>query len=171
MVMFQPGVPRLPLGLSFLDLLAGGRLVSSAELGRELVHGVPAHHYELSLDVDHIPWPQPGVYSGKHRPRLMRLTGPFASSTAMQRGVIPAHLWLDEHGRLVRFSHCHLHKEHRNHEAVPWRTTELWGFGLPPEIEGWRVEPDPGTLMDGVRTVGLNIPRISSDSQGLNRCG
>lgn len=66
----------------------------------------------------------------------------------MQRGVIPAEVWLDEHGRLLRFSYCDLPKDHRNHEAVPWRTTEMWGFGLPPELEAWRTQPDPRTLKD-----------------------
>jgi hypothetical protein len=48
----------------------------------------------------------------------------------------------------VRFSHCHLPKEHHNHDALPWTTTDLWGFGLPPQIEDWRTQPDPGTLND-----------------------
>ena len=147
-VLFQPGVPRLPLGLGFLDLLAGGRLVSAAERGHEIVHGAPADHYETTLDVDHIPWPQPGVYSGKHRPRLVRLTRRIVPPKSMRRGVIPADVWLDGHGRLVRFSYSDVSKEHRNHDAVPWRTTELWGFGLPPEIEDWRSEADPSTLKD-----------------------
>ncbi len=147
-VMFQPGVPRLPLGLGFLDLLSSGRLAIVAEHGRELVHGLPAERYEITLDVDHIPWPEPGVYSGKHRPRLVRLTRRIAPPKSMQRGVIPAEVWLDGHGRLARFSYSDVSKEHRNHDAVPWRTIELWGFGLPTEIEDWRSEPDPSTLKD-----------------------
>jgi hypothetical protein len=144
-VIFQHGVPRLPLGLSFLDLLAGGRLHSARELGREPVHGVSADHYELTLDVNHIPRPQSGVDSGKHRPRLARLTTRLVPPRSIQRGVIPAEVWLDEHGRLVRFSHSDLPREYRNHDALPWTTTELWGFRLPPQIQDWRTQADPST--------------------------
>ncbi len=78
--MFQPAVPRLPIGLGFLDLLSGGSLVSFDELDREMVREAPAEHYDLKLDVDHIPWPQSeGSFRGPRAPASP------ASSTSSRR--------------------------------------------------------------------------------------
>jgi len=146
--MFQPGVPRLPTGLGFLDLLSGGTLVSVDELGRELVREAPAEHYDLKLDVDHIPWPQSQVsFRGPQRPGISRILDKLAPPRSLQRGVIPAEVWIDEHGRLVRFSYCDMPKDNPNHPPMPWYTTELWDFGVPPEIGDWGTLPDPATLL------------------------
>ncbi len=146
--MFQTGVPRLPTGLGFLDLLSGGSLVSVDDLGRELVREAPAERFDLKLDVDHIPWPQSqAVFREPQRPGVSRILNKLAPPRSLQRGVIPAEVWLDENGRLVRFSYCDMPKDNPNHPAMPWHTTELWDFGLPPEIGDWRTVPDPTVLL------------------------
>jgi hypothetical protein len=146
--MFQPGVPRLPIGLGFLDLLSGGSLVSVDELGRGLVREAPAEHFDLKLDVDHIPWPQSqGSFRGPQRPGISRILNKLAPPRGHERGVISAEVWIDDHGRLVRFSFCDAPKDHPSYAAMPWYTTELWDFGVPREIGDWRTLPDPATLL------------------------
>lgn len=148
--LFQPGLPRLPRGLSFLDLFSAGSLVDVAALGSELVRGVPAVRYELTLDVDDVPWPASdrGLRGRRQPPRIEWLIGKLAPSPSRRRGVIPAEVWIDEPGRFVRFSYCDVPRKYPNHEAIPWPTTELWDFGLPPEIQDWRIQPDPTTLQN-----------------------
>ena len=146
--MFQPGVPRLPIGLGFLDLLSGGSLVSFDELDREVVREAPAEHYDLKLDVDHIPWPQSeGSFRGPQRPGISRILNKLTPPRSLQRGVIPAEVWIDDHGWLVRFSFCDMPKDHPSYAAMPWYTTELWDFGVPSEIGDWGTLPAPATLL------------------------
>ena len=70
-----------------------------------------------------------------------------APPRSLQRGVIPAEVWIDDHGRLVRFSFCDLPKDHPRYAAMPWHTTELCDFGVPPEIGDSGTLPDPATLV------------------------
>ena len=46
-------------------------------------------------------------------------------------GILSAEVWIDDEGRLVRYSHNEAPVAHPKHARAPWITTELWDFGIP----------------------------------------
>jgi hypothetical protein len=142
-------LPRNPAGLSFLDLMRAESLVDVVMVGREQVRGEPATRYTLQLDVDRVQWPDLDRRSAaaKHDSRIERILVNVAPDPT-PKGILPAEVWVDESGRLVRFSYRPLPLEHPKHSKAPWITTELWDFGIPPPLEDWTTQPviDPVTL-------------------------
>jgi hypothetical protein len=124
-------------------------LVEATELGPADVRGEPTTHHTLKLDVDRVHWPDPGRNSlaAKTHSRVDRLLIKVASDPR-PKGVLPAHAWVDRSGRLVRFSHCLLPANDPKHPKALWPTTELWEFGIPPQLQDWESQPviDPDTL-------------------------
>jgi hypothetical protein len=146
---WRPKLPRNPAGLSFLDLICAESVVDVAEAGRDQVRGEPTTRYTLKLDVDRVQWPEPNRSSEATKPdsRIQQILINLAPDST-PKGILPAEVWVDESGRLVRFSYCPLPSEHPKHSKAPWTTTELWDFGIPPQLADWTTQPviDPVTL-------------------------
>jgi hypothetical protein len=115
------------------------------QLGAEEVHGEWTTHYRLKLDVDRVSWPDLGDDFPATRDDMSRRLAIKALPNPRPRGVLPAEVWLDEPGRLRRFSHCP--RPDKTGKRA-WPTTELWDFGGPPSIEDWKTQPviDPVTM-------------------------
>jgi hypothetical protein len=164
---WRPELARLPAGLSLLDLMRAESLVDVVESGREQVRGEPATRYALKLDVGRIEWPEPNLSSESAKPdsRIERMLMNIAPDPT-PKGILPAEVWLDEPGRLVRFSYRPVPSDHPKHRKVPWTTTELWDFGIPPQLEDWTSQPviDPVTLdfpnseREAMRVFGVEPP-------------
>ncbi len=127
------------------------------------VRGAVVERYALKLDVDRIQWPA-----------LDRSSPPRNDPTP--RGVLLAEVWIDELGRLVRFSYCRLGADRPKHQKVQWPTTELWDFGVPPQLQDWKSQPviDPVTwrFPESEReAMRLAACASSGDASGLDQKG
>jgi hypothetical protein len=142
-------LPRQPAGLTFLDLMRHEALVDAVEKDPQDLRGEPTTHYALRLDVDRLTWPKPdrSALAAGENSRLGRLAIKTLPDPR-PKGILPAEVWLDQHGRLVRFSYQPTAADHPKHDRVPWFTTDLWDFGIPPQLEDWEHQPviDPFTL-------------------------
>ena len=141
------GLPRHPIGLTFLDLMRHESLVDAVEQDHQDVRGEHTTHYALKLDVDRLTWPEPdrsaaAAFDNSRLARLAIKTLPDPTP----KGILPAEIWLDERGRLVRFSYQAIRAP--THDKALWPTTELWDFGVPPQLQDWEHQSviDPLTL-------------------------
>jgi hypothetical protein len=142
-------LPRQPTDLTFLDLMRHEALVDAVEKDPQDVRGEATTRYTLRLDVDRLTWPKPdrnALATGENS-RLRRLAIKTLPDPR-PKGILPTEVWLDQRGRLVRFSYRPIAPDHPKHDRVPWFTTELWDFGMPPQLEDWEHQPviDPFTL-------------------------
>jgi hypothetical protein len=122
-------------------------LVDAVEQDHQNVRGAHTSHYALKLDVDRLTWPEPdrSAAAAIDDSRLARL----ATKTLPDprpKGILPAEIWLDERGRIVQFSYQAIRAP--TQDRALWPTTELWDFGVPPQLEDWEHQPviDPDTL-------------------------
>jgi hypothetical protein len=138
-----------PAGLRFLNLMLPETIIEAMEGGEDEVRSEPATRYRLKLDVDRMQWPTPE--HSAVTPRGLPLVGRLLSKALPDprpQGILSAEVWLDDAGRLVRFSHNDLPTDHPKHRQALWTTTELWDFGIPPPLSNWKTQPviDPMTL-------------------------
>jgi hypothetical protein len=140
-------LPRQPIGLTFLDLMRHESLVDAIEQNHQNVRGEHTTHYALKLDVNRLTWPEPdrSAAAAIDDSRLARLAIKTLPDPR-PKGILPAEIWLDERGRLVRFSYRAIRA--RTQDKALWPTTELWDFSVPPQLQDWEHQPviDPSTL-------------------------
>jgi hypothetical protein len=142
-------LPRKPIGLTFLDLMRPESLIDAVEKDHQEVRGEQTTRYALKLDVDRLTWPKPdrSAAAAADDSRLARVAIKTVPDPR-PNGVLPAEVWVDGRGRLVRFSYGPVGADHPKHDKAPWPTTELWDFGVPPQLADWEHQPviDPITL-------------------------
>lgn len=106
-----------------LDALFGAR--GAVEIGAQVVRGVPATRYRLTIDLAQADAALPAG-----------VTVPGCKYRALSR--IPAEVWLDSAGRSRRIAVVTEAAAGDDHEAM-WSIVELWDFGVPADI----VPPGP----------------------------
>jgi hypothetical protein len=158
-------LPRKPGELRFLDLVQPGAVVEQRALGDEEVRAVQTEHFAITLRLDRADWPKPkrdAAAAGGSS-----LLSRFAVKTLPDprpHGEVLAEIWVDQEGRLRRFSWTERGGRAASAKAV-WLTTELWDFGGPPPIADHLSQPviDPTTF----EPVKIGPPSVSEDRDGL----
>jgi hypothetical protein len=118
----------------FLELLRGVRNVQDD--GEEEVRGIPTTHYSAVLDLARV------VESGSQSSRL-------SAQDLIDRGqrLVPADVWIDEHGRMRRLSYSVALSQDEDPEpgdaAALTVTTELYDFGVEVDV---RPPPEDAVL-------------------------
>jgi hypothetical protein len=154
-------LPRKPLELRFLDLLRADSLVQEQALGEEEVRGVPTSRFGLTLKFDRTDWPKPdrGASAARDNSLLSRLSVKTLPDPR-PHGVVLAEVWIDEEGRLRRFSWTETPSGRRRPAVLHWQTTQLWDFGGPPAIADRNSQQviDPTTM----QPITVGPPEIES---------
>lgn len=138
-------LPRQPDGLTFLDLVRPEAVVSVSESGTGTVREAKTTHYRLELDVDQIQWPE--IDRSADAAKDQALASRIAVRTlpdVRPTGRLHAEAWLDDAGRLRRFSYA----PGQHGRQSRWITTDIWDFGGPPTIMDWTAQAviDPVTM-------------------------
>jgi hypothetical protein len=150
-------LPRKPLALEFLDLLRPEAIAEQRVLGQDEVRGAQTSHFALTLTFSREDWPKPtrDASAAAGHSLLSRLAVRTLPDPRPD-GAMDAQAWIDQDGRLRRFSWS-TSDARINAAKVVWTTTELWDFGGPPPIADRLSQPVIDPVTGELVTIGPQI--------------